>query len=126
MKPIHHLKSFLVVIAVVLVMLVVVSVFDIILAVVYARFYTSALFAITFAVAGIFAGFFAFAYGTKLKEEFAPKARWPVMAMIILMGLLFIFLIAPVEGGEYEVPFISYGIALICGALFVGWLKIDF
>ena len=126
MKPIHHVKSLLTVITVVVVMLVVVSVFDIILAVVYSRFYTSALFAITFAVAGIFAGFFSFAYGTKLYKENAGKARWPVTAMIVLTGLILCFLIAPLEGGEYKVPFITFGIALIAGSLFVNWLKIDF
>ena len=126
MKPIHHIKSFLIIIAVVLVMLIVVSVFDIILAVIYSRFYTSAVFAITFAVAGIFAGLFSYAFGIKQYKEFAGKARWLVTAMVTLAGFLFIFLIAPNEGGEYEIPFISYGIALIAGGLFVGWLKIDF
>lgn len=126
MKPIHHAKSFLTVITVVIIMLVAVSIFDILLAVVYSRFYTSALFAITFAVAGIFAGFFSYAYGTKLHKENAGKARWPVTAMIVLTGIIFCFLIAPLEGGEYEVPFITFGIALIAGALFVNWLKIDF
>ncbi len=111
------IKAVFLVIGTVLLMLVVVSVFDILCSVIYARFYTSFLFTISFFVAGIFASVFAYTWGIDLFVEKTEKARWILIGSLIVLGLLFCFPIAALEGGEYANPFRGYGIGLALASL---------
>jgi hypothetical protein len=101
------------------------SLFDIVLASIYTRFYSTAAFIVVFGVAGIFAA--VLCYGKSIamapfKNEFA---RWSVIIMMWITALLFIFLFSVLEGGEYEVAFISYGVTLALSALFFVKDKIE-
>ena len=117
MKLWGYVKMIVSCLAVVIIVFMVVSLFDILIAVIYARFYSIAAFVVTFGVGGVFGA--ALAYFSAIK--FAPvknkQARWSLIITLILAGLLFFFLLAKLEGGEYEAAFKAYGATLALGSL---------
>ncbi len=111
------IKALAVEIGTVLLILVLASIFDILCAVFYARFYTSFLFTVSFFVAGIFAAIFAYSWSIQVFEEQTENIRWVLIGLLMLLGLLFFFPIAALEGGEYASPFKGYGIGLALGSI---------
>lgn len=110
MKLTRVLQSLLACLFVLAVAFVAVSLFDILLAVLYLRFYTTAAFIVIFGVGGIFAGVLAYSAGIFFIKENTPSTRWLVGGFILLAGLIFVLLLARLEGGEYEAAFRSFGI----------------
>lgn len=111
--------------AVIVVGFIAISIFDIIMAVLYARFYSTAAFITIFGVGGIFAGLMAYTYGIGAAKEKNETARWSIISLIILTGLLFFFFLARIEGGEYEAAFKSYGITSALSSLLMSKGKVD-
>ena len=95
------------------------SFLDILLVFFYPRFYSNAAFIVTFGVGGIFAGVLGYMYGMEKAMEKNDTARWILISLLILTGLIFFFLLAKLEGGQYEPAFKSFGATLaISGLLF--------
>ena len=98
--------------AIIFIIFVITSLADVVLAVLHQRFYSTAAFIVIFGVGGVFAAFFSYTKAVDfagIKNEFT---RWSSIVLIWIIALLFIFLFSVLEGGEYEVAFISYGITL--------------
>ena len=93
-----------------------VSLFDIVLAALYIRFYSNAAFIVIFGVGGIFAAVLGYQAGMDRAAVKNEMTRWSLVSLIVIMGLLFFFLLAKLEGGEYEAAFKAFGItmALTC------------
>ena len=111
-------------IGVIFLIFVAASVFDVILSALYLAAYSNASFIVVFGVGGIFAGLLG--YMTAMEK--APKSDRTVspgiVAMQIIIGLLFFFPIASIEGGEYKVPFKAFGLMLALSSLvFLGPAK---
>lgn len=104
---------------------VVVSLFDIVLAVMNPRFYSTAAFITVFGVGGIFAGLMAYSSGISMANKKDETARWTLIGLIVATGLLFFFLLARLEGGEYEAAFKSYGITSALSSLLMAKGKPD-
>ncbi|MDZ4793839.1 MAG: hypothetical protein SGI83_06130 [Bacteroidota bacterium] len=102
---------------VVLGVLIVASLFDIVIAVLNPRFYSTAAFIVIFGVAGIFAGVIGYMQGIEKANPKNETARWTLIILLIGFGLLFFFLLARIEGGEYEAAFKSYGITTALSSL---------
>jgi hypothetical protein len=101
------------------------SLLDIVVATLYSRFYTTAAFVVLFGVAGIFAAFISYTYAiakAPVKNEFS---RWSLIITIIITGLLFFFLLAPLDGGEYDAAFRSFGVTLALSSIFFMKGKIE-
>lgn len=106
------LRSLLATTAAIIIVLVAVSLLDILIAVFYLRFYTSAAFAATFGVGGVFAAVLGYTYGIEQDTGKNELTRWAIIIFLFLCGLLFFFLLAKIEGGEYELAFKAYGATL--------------
>jgi len=118
MSFVKNFKAILSCLAIIFGFLIATSVVDIILVVIYPRFYSNALFIVLFSVGGIFAGLVGYMTGMDFVPVKNKTARLGMVSMIVIMGLLFFFLIARIEGGEYKVAFQAYGVTLILSALF--------
>jgi hypothetical protein len=94
---------------VILLTFVIVSLFDVVLAVLYARFYSNASFVVTFGADGIFAGVTGYMNSIVQAPVKNEQARWGLIILIILFGLLFVLLLAKLEGGKYEAAFKVFG-----------------
>jgi hypothetical protein len=86
------------------------SILDVILAVINSRFYSTAAFITIFGVGGVFAGGIAFMSGMDSTVEKTEGRRWQLIAVIVLTALLFVFVLAKIEGGEYAMAFRAFGI----------------
>ena len=98
--------------AIIMLFFIFTSLADIMLVMFYQRFYSTAAFIVVFGVGGIFAAFFSYTKAIDfagIKNEFT---RWSTIILIWIIALLFIFLFAVLEGGEYKAAFISFGITL--------------
>jgi hypothetical protein len=120
----HHIpimlklvRSLLATTAAIIIVFVAVSLLDIVISVLYLRFYSSAAFIVTFGVGGIFAAVLGYMYGIEQAGEKDEAIRRTIIIYIILLGLLFFFLLAKIEGGEYEPAFKAYGITMALGSL---------
>ena len=107
-------------------MFTVASIGDILVDVTYPRFYSFALFIVLFGVSGIFAAFFCYAAAmqTITGDDKRHNAN-VVVTIIIVFALLFIFLLAQLEGGEYKPAFISFGVTLGLTCWFVKKQDLD-
>ena len=101
------------------------SLFDIVLAVLYPRFYSVAAFIVTFGVGGIFAGLLGYMNGIAAAVNKNEKARWSLIILVAAMGLFFFFVLATLEGGEYEAAFKAYGISMAASVFIFAKGKID-
>jgi hypothetical protein len=113
-------------IVMIIVAFVTVGIFDIVISAIYSGFYSNAAFIITFGVGGIFASFISYGMAVEhapVKNEFT---RWSLIATIITLGVLFFFVLAPLEGGEYKTPFKAFGTTLALTALLFVKGKIGF
>jgi hypothetical protein len=93
------------------------SIIDVILAAIGFDNYTNAVFIVVFGVGGIFAGIL----GYTALDRITPGDRLTsvgILAMQIIIGLLFFFPIAAIEGGEYRVPFKAFGCMLALSSVF--------
>lgn len=111
-------------IAMIFIIFVAASVFDIIIAAVNLFSYSNAAFIVVFGVAGIFAGLLG--YMTAMEKIFKPRRidSIGIVAMQVIIGLLFFFPIASIEGGEYRVPFKAFGLMLALSSLiFLGKMR---
>jgi drug/metabolite transporter (DMT)-like permease len=80
--------------------------------------YTNAVFIVVFGVGGIFAGILGYMAAL---DRITPGDRLTsvaILAMQIIIGLLFFFPIAAIEGGEYRVPFKAFGCMLVLSSVF--------
>ncbi len=117
-------RSLLATTAAIIIVFVAVSLLDIVISVLYLRFYNSAAFIVTFGVGGIFAAVLGYMYGIEQateknvrKDSFGEMVRWTIILFLIACGLLFFFVLAKIEGGEYEPAFKAYGITMALGSL---------
>jgi hypothetical protein len=105
-------------IGIILLAFVAVSVFDIVIAVLYTRFYSNGAFIISFGVGGVFAAFLGYMLSIQavpVKNEFA---RWSLIAVMIIIGLLLFFILSEIEGGDYKMPFKAFGTTLALSSMF--------
>ncbi|MBK7434593.1 MAG: hypothetical protein IPI66_12325 [Chitinophagaceae bacterium] len=111
---------------IILLTFVIASLFDIVIAVMNPRFYSTAAFITVFGVAGIFAAVFCYVKAIEratVKNEFA---RWSIIILMVITGLLFFFPLAALEGGEYEAAFKSFGVTLALASFIFVKGKVDF
>lgn len=100
--------------------LVVASILDIIIAVFNIRFYNEVAFVATFVVAGVFVASIAYINIAESPLYKSPLTHYMVLGVLFICGILFFFLLAKLEGGEYEVAFKGYGASLfISSFLFI-------
>jgi hypothetical protein len=125
MKFIANARPLLICLGTLLLIFVIASLLDIILAVLYARFYSNAAFIVLFGVGGVFAGLLGYINAINLAPDKNETTRWSIIMLIVLVGLLFFFLLAKLEGGEYEAAFKSYGATMAVSAFFFSKGKID-
>ncbi len=104
--------SLLTCLGVILLTFVIVSLLDIVIAVFYARFYSVAAFIVTFGVGGVFAAVLGYMYAIPLAPVKNEMARWSLILLMMVTGVLFFFLLAKLEGGEYEAAFKAFGATL--------------
>jgi len=93
------------------------SLFDIVLVFFFPRFYSNAAFITTFGVGGIFAGVIGYMNGMERSVKKNETARWGFISLLIMTGLLFFFLLAKIEGGEYEPAFKAFGATMALSSL---------
>ena len=117
-----YVIKFLLQFFIVFVTLVLASIMDILLAALGEFFgnYSYTLFIVVFGVAGIFAAVFTLSPPERFKKT--PVPLWVSVIYNILIGLLYYFPFALLEGGEYQPAFRSLGLMLVAGSLFFGWL----
>jgi hypothetical protein len=96
---------------------VAVSLLDILISVAYARFYSSAAFVVTFGVGGIFAAVLGYMNGMAKAPEKSEFSRWFLISFLVITGLCFFFILARLEGGEYEAAFKGFGATLSLATL---------
>ncbi len=125
MKQISNLKPVLTSSAITLLMFVIVSILDIIIALLNARFYSNAAFITIFGVGGVFATVFAYMIGIERANPKNETARWTLLSVIILLGILFFFPLAKIEGGEYKAAFNSYRLMIALTTIVFMRGKID-
>ena len=115
-----YFKPGLTAIIMIAVFFVAASCLDILLVFFHPRFYSNAAFIVTFGAGGIFAGVLGYMYGIEKAIENKETARWILISLFIITGLLFFFFLAKLEGGEYESAFKAFGATLaLSGLLFV-------
>ena len=102
-----------------------VSLVDVVMIFLYPRFYSLLLFICSFGVAGVFAGLFAYGAGRQQIPSINRRQETLVFALVSLMGILFVFPLSLLEGGEYEPAFKAYGIGTLLGSFLVYRLKPD-
>lgn len=117
MKVPPNTKALLSCTGVILLTFVIVSLFDVVLAVLYARFYSNASFVVTFGVGGIFAGVTGYMNSIAQAQVKNQQARWSLIILIILFGLLFFLFLSKLEGGEYEYALKAFGFTLAASSL---------
>ncbi len=107
-------------VAISLIALIAASILDIVLSALLPRFSSVALTITCFAVSGVFAALFCYSatlqpVATDKKGKFALRV---VLAITILCALLF-FIVAPLSGSEYNIPFKAFAVAELLMALFL-------
>ncbi len=117
------LRSILAATACIIIVFVAVSLLDIIISVLYSRFYSSLAFIVTFGIGGIFAAVLSYMYGVQEDVESNSLLRWILVSFLIVCGLIIFFLLAKLEGGEYEPAFKAYGATLALGSLLFAFGK---
>ena len=117
MNYLKQFKSILATIIVIFLVFIITSLFDIILVFFFPRFYSTAAFITTFAVGGVFAGSMGYMYGMERSIQKNETARRGFISLLITIGLLFFFLLAKMEGGEYEPAFKAFGATVALSSL---------
>lgn len=112
-----QLKSILAALISIFTVFVITSLLDVLLVFFFPRFYSNASFIVIFAVGGIFAGVMGYMNGMEASISKNETARRGFISLLILAGLLFFFLLAKMEGGEYEAPFKAFGATLALSSL---------
>ena len=112
-----QVKSLLAASLTIMLVFVAASLFDIVLASISSRFYSPAAFIVIFGVAGVFATTLGFMYGIQAAGEKNKFSRWSLVVFIIMAGLLFFFVLAKLEGGEYEPAFKAFGATMTISTL---------
>ena len=111
------LKPILTAFIIIIIIFIAASLLDILLVFFYPRFYSTAAFIVTFGVGGIFAGVIGYMYPMEKIIEKNETARWSLISMLIITGLIFFFFLAKLEGGEYEPAFKAYGATIALSSL---------
>jgi len=120
MKILHRWKYLIVCLGIILLLFVIASIFDILLVFLNPRFYSNALFIVCFGVAGVFAAFIGYVQSISIAVEKNEFARWSLIILMIIIGLLFFFPLAILEGGEFKAAFKVYGLPLaLCTGFFM-------
>jgi hypothetical protein len=105
-------------IAMILLAFVAASIFDVILAAIGFFAYSNGAFITVFGVGGVFAGFLGYMAAMEKASKTGRIDSIGIIAMQVIIGLLFFFPIAAIEGGEYRVPFKAFGLMLALSSLF--------
>lgn len=113
----YLIRPILVCLAVICLLFIAVSLLDIVIAFFYARFYSNAAFIVTFGVGGVFAAAFGYTLGISYSKYKNETTRWALIITMFISGILLYFLLAKLEGGEYEAPFKAFGATLALGSL---------
>ncbi len=109
----------------ILLIFVLTIVLDVIVAIVNIRFYSNAAFIVIFGVGGVFAGLLSYSQAISLSIKKDEFARWSVLIIIVVTGLLFSIPLAKLQGGEYAAAFRSFGIMTSLSCLLFAKGKID-
>jgi hypothetical protein len=112
-----YFKPILACLGIIILFFIAVSLLDILIAVIYPRFYSNAAFVVTFGVGGVFAAAFGYTASIPLAPVKNEFARWSLIILMIVTGLLFFFFLAKLEGGEYEAAFKAFGATLAPASL---------
>ncbi|HEY6063860.1 MAG TPA: hypothetical protein VIV35_09640 [Chitinophagaceae bacterium] len=112
-----QLRSILAVIITIFLVFVIASLLDVIVGFFFSRSYSNAAFITIFGVGGIFAGVLGYMVGMERSIQKNETKRWGFISLLIIMGLLFFFLLAKMEGGEYEPAFKAFGATMALSSL---------
>jgi hypothetical protein len=107
----NQIKSIGLALLIIVIIFTLTSLFDIFISVIYSRFYSTAAFIVTFGVGGIFASFFAYTNSIKYTPG-NKRARWMLIAFMVITGILFAYPLSVIEGGEYQPAFVSFAVTL--------------
>ena len=99
-------------------LLIAASIMDIILAGIGFFAYSNAAPVVVFGVAGVFAGLIGCMQVMDKTHKDERTTSLGIIAMHVIIGLLFLFPIATIEGGEYKLPFKAFGLMLTLSSLF--------
>ena len=121
----NYFKPILAALVMIIIAFVAISIFDVVISIFSRRFYSTAAFITIFGVGGVFAAFYSYSAAMSFVKIKNNVARWVVVITILFAGALFFFLLARMEGGEYEPAFKAFGVTLALTSLFLGKTKID-
>ncbi len=93
-------------------MFLAVSFIFVLFSVLNAHFYSSVSLIITFGAGGIFTAVFSYYDAMNHAQERNEFTRWSIIITMILASLIFFFFLAPIQEGEYEAAFKSFGTTL--------------
>ena len=102
-----------------------VSFFFVLFSVLNERFYSSESLIITFGAGGIFAAVFSYYDSLNIAPAKNEQARWSLIVTMIIAGLLIYFFLSPIQNGEYESAFRSFGSSLAFSSLLFVWKRIE-
>ena len=124
MKLSGYIKMFASCIGISFLAIVAASILDIFISAISQRFYDKAVFVVIFGVAGVFAAVISYMGAIEKAPQKTKSVSLILIAINILVGLIIFFLIARIEGGEYEAPFKAFGIMLVLSSLpFINYTK---
>ena len=103
-----------------------VSFFFVLFSVLNERFYSSESLTITFGAGGIFAAVFSYYDSLNMAPAKNDQARWSLISMLhsLLLQTIYFFL-SPIQNGEYESAFRSFGSSLAFSSLLFVWKRME-
>ena len=102
---------------IIIAMFLAVSFIFVLFSVLNAHFYSSVSLIITFGAGGIFTAVFCYYDSLNHAQERNEFTRWSIIITMILASLIFFFFLSPIEAGEYESAFKSFGTTLAFSSL---------
>jgi len=112
MGIIKQWKYLLACVNIIVAMFLAVSFIFVLFSVLNSHFYSSGSLIITFGAGGIFTAVFSYYDSMNQAQERTEFTRWSVIITMILASLIFFFFLSPIEHGEYESAFKSFGTTL--------------
>ena len=117
MNLIRQWKYLLTCLNIIISMFMVVSFIVVLFSVLNERFYSTVSLGISFGAGGVFAAVFSYYDSLNMAPVKNELARWSLIITMIVAGLLFIFFLSPIQHGEYESAFKSFGSTLTFSSL---------
>jgi hypothetical protein len=117
MSPIKQWKYLLTCLNRIVAMFMVVSFVFVVFSVLNSHFYSSISLIITFGTGGIFTAAFSYYDSFNQAVQKNEVTRWSIILTMILIAMIFFVFLAPIQKGEYEDAFKSFGTTLAFSSL---------